>query len=484
MLNLAEAPPSSDGYEQYFGLVESPFSLTPDPRFLFESRSHAEALDHLTSALQRREALVVITGEVGTGKTMLCRTVLDRLHRRTFLSNITNPLLTGDDLVKQILNDFGVVSKGGSRIAEASRHELIKALQQFLASLIPLQAHAVVMIDEAQHLQPEVLEYVRLLSNFETDRSKLLQIILVGQPELERILATPEMRQLDQRVSRRYQLKPLGSGEVQHYIERRLWIAHGGPAQYLSGPSAPKGASQGELVDDRERPRGVRFTPSAMSAIADLAGGLPRVINIICDRALELGARQHIYSVDVATVLEAARRLKIPIPVRSRLRSTRYLAVAASLLVITGLGSWGVRTAAVRAGRPPVTVEPAASDASAGLSALSALEPGTPVAPTAATDAGRTTLPLPEGESFTVVVASFRSAAGANRFAGQLEKQNLPAFTRTSPDAWHQVLVGPYASREEADEAQRQLESSRVTGSYVVPRGIAGSGSTDDSSGQ
>src|ERR1700704_1124674 len=151
------------GYEQFFGLSDAPFSLAPNPRYLFESASHAHALQELASAIQRREPLVIVTGEIGSGKTLLCRTVLQRLDGRTFISVINNPLLGRDDLLKQMLQDFGVISTDRATAPAASRHDLVHALEGFLTSLISLDAHAVVMIDEAQHMQPEVLEQVRLL---------------------------------------------------------------------------------------------------------------------------------------------------------------------------------------------------------------------------------------------------------------------------------------------------------------------------------
>jgi type II secretory pathway predicted ATPase ExeA len=154
------APAHVTGYERFFGLNEAPFSLAPNTRFRFESASHKAALDQVAYALARREPLVVLTGEIGTGKTLLCRTVLERLERKTFLSIIGDPLLERDDLLKQMLQDFGIISKDRTKLSPASRHELIHALQEFLISLAPLQAHAVLIIDEAQHVQPDVMGFL------------------------------------------------------------------------------------------------------------------------------------------------------------------------------------------------------------------------------------------------------------------------------------------------------------------------------------
>ena len=301
-------PEHVDGYEPFFGLNEAPFSLAPDPRFLFASASHSAALAQVAYALERREPLVVITGEIGTGKTLLCRTVLQRLRRKTFLSVINDPLLERDDLLKQLLQDFGVIAKDRTRLTEASRHELIETLQAFLRSLAPIQAHAVVIIDEAQHLQPDVLEQIRLLSNIDDERGTLLQIILVGQTDLEPLLARPELRQLQQRVSRRLRLEPLNRGEVEQYITHRLARARDGkrPTQL---PGATELAE--ELAAWEGISAGVEFTPEAIHAISRLSGGLPRVINLLCDRSLEEAHASRLRIIDDPLVHAAARALGV-----------------------------------------------------------------------------------------------------------------------------------------------------------------------------
>ncbi len=233
-VTTAGLPDQRAGYETFFGLNESPFNLVPDPRFLFASSTHSAALAQVAYALERRDPLVVITGDIGTGKTLLCRTVLQRLPFKTFLSVINDPLLEADDLIKELLRDFGVIAKDPARFRGATRHQLVQTLHAFLSSLAPIQAHAVVMIDEAQHLRPDVLEQIRLLSNIDDSRGTILQIILVGQMDLEPLLSRPELRQLQQRVSRRFALDPLNKEEVQRYVEHRLELARQGepaPAQ-------------------------------------------------------------------------------------------------------------------------------------------------------------------------------------------------------------------------------------------------------------
>ncbi len=250
-------------YEEYFGFVEKPFSLTPDPKYLYRSESHASAFELLQYAIRRREGFIAITGDIGTGKTTLCRALLETIDRNTFTALVLNPFLSEEDLLKLVLQDFGVVSR--ERVKQGhlngiSKQELIDALYDFLLSLLPLRGTAVLIIDEAQNLPLKVLEQLRILSNLETDKEKLLQILLVGQIELQALLRTPELRQLDQRISIRYELKPLTRRETASYIAHRLTVAGGG----------------GSLV----------FDPAALDLIYKWSGGIPRLVNLICDRAL------------------------------------------------------------------------------------------------------------------------------------------------------------------------------------------------------
>src|SRR6266550_3194036 len=250
-------------YEHYYGFAEKPFSLTPDPKYLYRSQSHASAFDLLQYAVRRREGFAVVTGDIGTGKTTLCRALLEQIDRTTFTALVLNPFLTEEDLLKRILQDFGVLSREeakSSAMASISKQELVETLYDFLLSLVPLKASAVLIIDEAQNLPLKVLEQIRILSNLETDKEKLLQIILVGQLNLVPLLKAPEMRQLDQRVSIRYQLDPLDEEGVASYIAHRLTVAGGSGA--------------------------VRFAAKAVAKIHRLSGGIPRLINLICDRAL------------------------------------------------------------------------------------------------------------------------------------------------------------------------------------------------------
>ncbi len=273
-------------YEQYYGFVQSPFTLTPDPRFLYRSESHEEAITLLQQAIRRKEGFIVLTGDIGTGKTTSCRALLEQLDSSVFTSLILNPFLSVEELLREVLLDFGVVSREGlrtSRISTASKHELISTLHQFLLSLMPIHGSAVLIIDEAQHLSMQVLEQIRIISNLETNESKLLQIVLVGQLGLLDVLAATEMRQLDQRISIRATLKALNREEVEAYIAHRLWVARGSTA--------------------------VTFEAPALDLVHAYTGGVPRIINLVCDRSLMQGAQMRVNKMTPAIIEESAGSL-------------------------------------------------------------------------------------------------------------------------------------------------------------------------------
>jgi general secretion pathway protein A len=281
--------PGALTYEPYFGLREKPFSLSSDPRFFFSHSSHGAAFDTLAAGIRRREGLLVLSGEVGTGKTTLCQAVLQSLDQKTFAAFVPDPFLSREDLLKTLLVDFGVVSVDeirSGRLRGASRTDLSYPLYDFLASLQPLKAFAVVMIDEAQNLTAELLEEIRILSDLENGQ-KLLEVVLVGQPELRSRLATPAMRQLNQRVSIRCELSPLLRADVTRYISYRLTVA----------------GSDGR----------VQFTDSAVELVWAASKGNPRVINLVCDRALFSAARARMMSVKPEHVVWAVDDLKLPV---------------------------------------------------------------------------------------------------------------------------------------------------------------------------
>ncbi len=244
-------------YESFFGFKEKPFNITPDPKYLYLSGQHQEAIAHLLYGIQERGGFVVITGEIGTGKTTLCRYLVNEIDERTEGAIIFNPNLSEIELLKSINQDFGIISVG------QTKKELIDELNQFLLEKRLRGKNIVLIIDEAQNLHPAVLEQIRMLSNLETEKEKLIQLILIGQPQLKKLLSRPELRQLDQRVTARYHLDPLSWKETCEYIQHRLDVASNGSH--------------------------VSFEPAAMKQIYKFSKGTPRLINVVSDRAL-LGA--------------------------------------------------------------------------------------------------------------------------------------------------------------------------------------------------
>jgi type II secretory pathway predicted ATPase ExeA len=285
--------PRSSGltYETFYGLKEKPFSLSSDSRFFYHSRLHAPAFDDLLAVIRRRESLSVLTGDIGTGKTTLCRAVLQNLDRKTFSAFVPDPFASREDLLKVVLMDFGVLSVDdltSGRLQNASRTELSYLLYEFLDSLGPLQAFAVVVIDEAQNLSLPLLEEIRILSDSD-GRERQLQVVLVGQLELREKLRLPEMRQVDQRVSVHCHLAPLGADDVAGYVAHRLQTAGGSP--------------------DR-----IQFSREAIEIVYRASGGVPRLINRICDRALAQGHLRRIGTISREMIEAVLRDAAPPAP--------------------------------------------------------------------------------------------------------------------------------------------------------------------------
>jgi len=265
-------------YEKFFYLTENPFNITPDPRYLYLSSKHAEAIDLLLYGIKNKKGFIMLTGEVGTGKTTLCRAIMERLPVRTESALILNPMLSGTDLLRTITDDFGLRVEGESVKAH------LDSLNGFLIKAAGSGCTAVVIIDEAQNLSAPTLEMIRMLTNLETEKEKLLQIVLIGQPELRTKLAAPGLRQLNQRITVRYDLTPLDYEETEAYIHNRLFIAGGGAT--------------------------VRFESDATRAVFGASLGIPRVINIVCDRVLTSAYIEESRKVDARIVERALEELR------------------------------------------------------------------------------------------------------------------------------------------------------------------------------
>ena len=260
-------------YRRFYGFTKRPFGVTPDPSFLYLTPGHRDALAQLTYGVQEKQGFILLTGEVGTGKTTLLRALLTRLQKDTAVAYVVNSTLSFDELLEYLLEDLGVPSAG------ARRSQRLMALYRFLTEQYRAGSNNLLILDEAQNLDLETLEQIRLLSNFETTSEKIVQIVLAGQPELTRRLALPELRQLRQRIALRCRIYPMTPEETRGYIADRVRIAGG------------------------RDPR--LFTPEAIQMITSYSRGVPRLVNIVCDHCLVAGYANEVRRID-ATVARLA----------------------------------------------------------------------------------------------------------------------------------------------------------------------------------
>lgn len=265
-------------YLEYYGLTTPPFDITPNPRFLFYSAKHREAFNHLLYGIRERKGFVQLTGEVGAGKTTLCRAMLEHLDDHYSTALILNPIMSAEELVKAIAQEYGLSVKGLDRL------ETLAAINDFLLRQVEHGKETLLIIDEAQDLTDDLLEQVRLLSNLETDDRKLLQIILFGQPELRDRLNNPRLRQLRQRITVRYHLRPLTRYEVSHYVQHRIHVSGGNGTPH--------------------------FTRPALWRVHHYSQGIPRLVNAVCDKALLAGFVLQSDRIDYRMVGRAVRELE------------------------------------------------------------------------------------------------------------------------------------------------------------------------------
>lgn len=263
-------------YLNYYGLKQSPFSITATGSCFYQSDYHEEALAHVLYGINERKGLILLTGEVGTGKTTTCKVLMNKLPSHYKSSLILNPYFNATQLIKAVLDDFGITVNGKSKLA------MIQALNDFLLKTHQDNSTAVLIVDEAQDLSASQLEQLRLLSNLETDYAKLLQIVLVGQPELRDKLSQYKLRQIKQRVAVQYTLSPLSRGDIKNYIEFRIAEQHGS----------------------------VIFSEDAINEIYSYSGGIPRLVNTLCDRALLAGFTQECIHISKEIVMQCIEEVK------------------------------------------------------------------------------------------------------------------------------------------------------------------------------
>ncbi len=265
-------------YEEHYGFGEPPFQITPDPRFLFLTRAHRDALAYLTYGIRERKGILVLTGEVGVGKTLMIRTLLEQMPETVATAVVMNARLNFKQLLYLALLDFGVVPSGRTKV------DLLLSLQEHLLRLRAKDSTALLIVDEAQTLTAEALEEFRLLSNFETSTQKLLQVLLVGQPELKSTLSLHSLRQLRQRIPGICDISRIQPESVIEYVEHRLHLASDGRCSGL-------------------------FTPGALAEVARYSNGIPRMINQVCERSLIIGYAQGADRIEECHVRDAAREL-------------------------------------------------------------------------------------------------------------------------------------------------------------------------------
>src|ERR1035437_2960095 len=276
--NQLSAPQEPRVYLEFYGLKLSPFDITPNPRFLFHSTKHREAFNHLLYGIRERKGFVQLTGEVGAGKTTLCRALLEQLDGHFSTALILNPVLSADELMRAIATEYGLRVKGLDRM------ETIAAISNFMLKQTLAGKETDLIVDEAQNLTEDLLEQVRLISNIETDDRKLVQIVLMGQPELRDRLNSHKLRQLRQRITVRYHLNPLTCAEVGQYIHHRLALAGS-----LWLPA---------------------FTIPAVWRVFRYSGGIPRLVNAVCDKALLAGYVERSQRINFRMVGRAIRELE------------------------------------------------------------------------------------------------------------------------------------------------------------------------------
>ncbi len=424
-------------YEDFYGLKEKPFGLTPDPKFLYLSTRHREALENLAYGIAQKEGFILITGEIGTGKTTICRALLNRLDERTSVALLLNPFFSEEELLRYILTDFGLTPSGGTRL------ELLEELNKFLLSHASSGGISVLIIDEAQNLSLQVLEQIRILSNLETEKDKLLQIALVGQAELREKLRLPKLRQLDQRISVRYHLKPLDKKETPRYIYHRLAVA----------------GSEGRIS----------FSRISLRKIASFSQGIPRLINLICDRALLNGYAKQKYHITAGMVLQAAKSLRdeekaISIPsILSRVTQVTLLVVI--FLMLGWIFYYSVLHDKLTQPLKPLLSKHESKN----------IERKEVEAPkeTPRVEAYSTDKTLP----YTLLVASFRTQELALEEIQGLRHLNHPVYISKvnipGKGIWHRVLIGKFKTQDEALDVLRELKTKEGLDSVQVMKAIS-----------
>jgi type II secretory pathway predicted ATPase ExeA len=425
-------------YLNFYGLNEKPFNLTPDTKFLYLSENHQDALNNLVYGIREEEWFMVLTGDIGTGKTTIVRALLERIDEDTSSALILDPLLEEEDLLKAILEDFGIDSPGGTR------KELIDRLNQFLLGEHSEGRKTILIIDEAQHLSEQALEEIRLLSNLETKKAKLLQIILIGQVELHQKLESSFLRPLNQRISIRYHLAPLSRVDIEKYIRHRLSVVgHNGH---------------------------ITFSVGALNEIFKHSRGIPRLINLVCDRTLLAGYAKQSNYLDKQMVKKGAESLKkqgVPYNISSkgkRLLFSGVLALFLGCAFLIGLRAEGLYVRSGKVGHslrvhlPIIEQQPVAAP-KGGIESATA----------SAHDSTSSPMAMETQELshyYSIHISSFRDNRRALMDINQLLNLGYQAFTikKDIPGKgiWYRVMFGKFLTRDEAQTVLIKIKTLKA----------------------
>jgi general secretion pathway protein A len=416
---------------------------------VFESQSYLSIFDETIRAIPSDTTLIVVTGDIGTGKTLLCRSLSEVLASDVFLSEYASPPSSSEEFLWQLARELGASLDGSTSPSDTSRRGLLTRCQDLLRHLAADDASALIVVDEAHELSSELLDDMSQLLSFATSDTNHLQILLVGRPELESLLERPEAARLAQCEMKRLELRPLRDDEIGRYVDRRLWVSRSGVTLRLADSSEPGATDSTQFGNAGEPFWQVRFARSAIRRVAQLSEGIPAVVNLVCDRALQSGLAHRKRRIGARHVLDAARDLRLPVPLGLRIAGTGMYLALSVLCLSLAVAVWMVSNldANGRSDTQVSRVETSPEPAAPSLEVIG---------------------PLEDTDGFLISIASFQTELPAMSVTDRLLGLGLPAFTRGVSAGQLQVVVGPYMSLDEAEDARRRLPIENLSVSQII----------------